>query len=234
MRILVLVLGAFTLASLLMGQRSALEIQHPLDHTSLQKAIVHGETLGKKSAGLKLGKSGENFKPMRNDSNRSNDFLQNTGSSMTTTGFGIEIFTPFTWLARGARDAADAGHSLDFEGLEDAYQAEVLRIIGYPDLPSSPTPGIYGDRVESITLRSTAKKNYEELAPSETKRISNTTRTLSGHILDMGPLVGAFALGDVQRISSLDKKGEFFVVLVSEAGKEKKFKVKKKHFDDLP
>lgn len=38
----------------------------------------------------------------------------------------------------------------------------------------------------------------------------------------------------VKRIASLDKKGEFFIVVIGGTGEEKKFKVKTKHFNRLP
>ncbi|MCP4897032.1 MAG: hypothetical protein GY906_08660, partial [bacterium] len=43
-----------------------------------------------------------------------------------------------------------------------------------------------------------------------------------------------FDLGEVERVAALDKKGEFFIVVIGTTGEEKKFKVKKKHFERLP
>jgi hypothetical protein len=43
-----------------------------------------------------------------------------------------------------------------------------------------------------------------------------------------------FDLEAVQRIAALDNKGEFFIVVIGDTGEEKKFKVKTKHFDELP
>lgn len=212
----------------------ALRIQHPLSESALQQAIELGESLGKKSAGLELGAAGSRASKMRQDANRTNHWSQQTSDPMASTGFGVEVLTPFTWLSRGAQLAAKRGEPLSMESLDEAYLAPVVRVIGHANVPKNPTPGIYGDRVESIMLRSTQKKGYEELAPSETKRIPDEIRAPSGEILDMGPLVAAFSLEDFERISNLDKKGELHVVIVSEKGKEKKFKIKSKEFEKLP
>jgi hypothetical protein len=47
-------------------------------------------------------------------------------------------------------------------------------------------------------------------------------------------MVAYFDMDEVIRISSLDKKGEFFIVVIGTTGEEKKFKVKTKHFERLP
>ena len=228
------VLGAILLASLGLAQTDSLSIQASLDEAAIGRALALGESLGKDSPGLTLGRKGTELGSMRSDANRSNHWSQQTGDPMATTGFGVEIFTPFTWLARGASIAANEGEPLDPDALEEAYAAPVLRVIGYPNVPKTPTPGIYGDRVESLSLRPTRRKGYQEAIAIETTRLSDTVRAPNGAILDMGPLVAAFPLADVQAISSLDKKGEFYVVVVSAKGKEKKFKVKSKNFDQLP
>ena len=46
--------------------------------------------------------------------------------------------------------------------------------------------------------------------------------------------LATFDIDEVRRVASLDKKGEFFVVVIGDTGEEKKFKVKTKHFDRLP
>ena len=46
--------------------------------------------------------------------------------------------------------------------------------------------------------------------------------------------VATFDIDEVRRVASLDKKGEFFVVVIGDTAEEKKFKVKTKHFDRLP
>ena len=46
--------------------------------------------------------------------------------------------------------------------------------------------------------------------------------------------IAAFDLDEVKKIAALDKKGEFFIVIIGTTGEEKKFKVKTKHFKRLP
>ena len=92
---------------------------------------------------------------------------------------------------------------------------------------------VYGKVITEVSLRST-KKNVEDVLPYSVERVRQELELPSGGVIDMGPLRGDFFLDEVQTLSALDKKGEFYVVVVSEDGKEEKFKIKSKHFKQLP
>jgi len=78
------------------------------------------------------------------------------------------------------------------------------------------------------------KKRDKEVSPTHTMRIPDRYVTPDGDRVDVGPLVASFDLADVLSLSSLHKKGEFYVSIVSTDGKNEKFKVKSKHFKKLP
>lgn len=231
--VLTCLVSQFCFASHLIAFEDAPKIQYPLLESSIAEAVALGESPGQKSPGLSFGTPSESSSGMREDSNRTNNFMESTGGGPQTTGFGVEAFTPFTWVARSARDAKKKGTPLKPADLPDEMTEPLFRVIGYADVPTYPIVGVHGSRVEEIFLQSTQKKD-EPLPPSTTKRYSDLVRTDSGEILDMGALMAAFTLEELASVANRDKKGEFFVVIVSDQGKEKRFKVKTKHFKKLP
>jgi hypothetical protein len=143
------------------------------------------------------------------------------GSQQATTGFSLEIYTPFSWIAQNASWKAKKYQTFAREGVAPAMLERILRVYANPDRPNEISQrGMFGTAgVEHVIVCSTQKKNFEVLQPID---------------IDADAVYSRNAFGAVKRIASLDKKGEFFVVVIGNTGEEKKFKVKTKHFDRLP
>ena len=231
MRRIVVLAACFLFLPLVAAADDPLSIRYPLSEADIEEALALGKHANTK-AGLVLGATGFDFAPMADDSNRNNSFAQHR-TSRRTSGFGVEIYTPFTWLTRIGRDQKAKGRDMLPRHVTDRLLDPVLHVLCFSDVPQQDLYGVYGTIVTDVTLRST-KKGVPDVVPTGTQRIPDRVRTVSGDVIDMGPLRADFALDEVVALSALDKKGEFFVVIVPEKGKEKKFKVKSKHFEKLP
>lgn len=209
-----------------------LAVQHPLSDAAIAEAIVIGQDGSMKLPRLFFGSSGSDFGGARSDSNRNNSFMEHQ-TSVKTRGYGVELYTPYAWVARLSRNAAERGKTLVPGQLTDAHLGAVLRIVCHGDVPQEFREGAYGTLVESVILVSANKQAAEPLLPLETTRTPEKIRAPSGELIDKGPLVGSFDLGQLAALSSQDKKGEFYVVIVAANGETKRFKVKSKHFKEL-
>lgn len=210
----------------------ALEVRYPLNDAEITEAIEIGRDLTKKLPRLFFGASGSDFGGARSDSNRNNSFMEHQ-TSVKTRGYGVELFTPYAWVTRLSRNAAERGKTLLPGQLTDAHLGAVLRIVCHGDVPQEFREGAYGTLVESVSLVSANKQVGEPLLPLEMTRSPEKIRAPSGELIDKGPLVGSFDLGQLAALSSQDKKGEFYVVIVAVNGETKRFKVKSKHFKEL-
>ena len=73
-------------------------------------------------------------------------------------------------------------------------------------------------------MRSTRKKNFEVLQPIDIHADAVYAQNALGAEVGFTTQVATFDLDSVRRIASLDKKGEFFIVVIGDTGEEKKFK----------
>ena len=210
-----------------------LAVQHPLDDDAIADALALGRDVSKKLPRLHLGSAGSNFAGMRDDSNRNNSFAQQQ-KSVRTSGFGVEVYSPYGWLAKLARDAAMKGQEMLPRHVSELHVEPVLRVVCHADVPQEFRVGAFGNPVASATIVSPNKKVTEPLQPVSTMRIPDKFRAPSGELVDVGPLVASFDLGQLLQLSARDKKGEFFVAITAENGETKRFKVKSKHFRQLP
>ena len=71
------------------------------------------------------------------------------------------------------------------------------------------------------------------LQPISVEPGSELQQNAFGAEIELSSAVAQFDINEVIRISGLDKKGEFFIVVIGDTGEEKKFKVKTKHFKHL-
>ena len=208
---------------------------HPLTETDVDTAVKSGLTLETKKVGLRFKAASDDLGDFqRVDDERLGHWLTGSGSRMDTTGFVVEVFTPYSWIQRVASLRAADGSGMTTEEVTEGMKEPVLRILCHPNTPVSSQEGVVGVEVERVTLRSTAKREYEVIEPSQTEPLAMPARRGNAVLTDIGPLLASFPMEEVLRIAKLDKKGEFYIDIVSATGEEKDFKVKTKHFSRLP
>ncbi len=200
---------------------------YPLIDSEINLAIAAGTKAKGKACGLSLRDSFQSF---------SNSMAIAGGTPTGSTGFGVDVYTPFAWIAQNASWEAKKYRELELDDVTEEMKEGVLRVFANPDMPTRVSPGGMAGTsgVEHIIIRSTPKKNFEVLQPLETVEDIEYAQNAFGAEVALPSMAGYFALEDVVRISTLDKKGEFFVVVIGTTGEEKKFKIKTKHFKLLP
>lgn len=212
----------------LAGNKARPFSKYPLEPKTLELAISVGARFAGDSTALSLKDSAQGFMAAMN---------QSAGTtSGTSTGFSLEVYTPFSWVAQLSSWKSKKYLELAAEDLDENATAGVLRVYANPDRPRYVSrSGLVGTSgVDHVVIRSTNKKGFEILQPTEILEDSTYTQNALGAGVEFSALVALFDLEEVKRIAALDKKGEFYILVIGETGEEKKFKVKTKHFDRLP
>ncbi|HEX9638581.1 MAG TPA: hypothetical protein VGB99_13665 [Acidobacteriota bacterium] len=152
-------------------------------------------------------------------------------SAGTGRGFSIVVYTPTTWVAKIAAQAELEGERLTPEAIEPEMLEPLLRVVAYPDLPTSPmADGVFGTAsVEAVLLRDESKRVAIEAIDSEPfdRTDPSGLRTYQG-------LMAAFRLEEVERIRSASRDREFYVTVTGTTGETKNFKIKKEFHPALP
>ncbi len=200
---------------------------HPLSDSLIDQAITAGATAKGRQCGLALKDSAQGF---------ANAMSTMSDGRTGTTGFSLDVYTPFTWIAQQASWESKKYKEMSRDQVTEEMCDAVLRVYANPDVPTRiSTDGMVGSSgVDHIIVRSTKKKGFEVLQPLEIQEDMEYAQNAFGAEVGFTSMVGYFDLDDVKRISKLDKKGEFFIVVIGTTGEEKKFKVKTKHFERLP
>lgn len=208
--------------------KDKLFVNHPLDDSRIEQAIAFGSGNRGENCGLSLKDTAQGF--MRGIAALSDD------RNAPTTGFSLDVYTPFTWIAQNASWEAKKYKEMVAEQVTEEMSDPVLRVYANPDMPTRiGGSGLVGSSgVGHIIVRSTKKKGFEVLQPLETEEDLEYAQNAFGAEVAYSSMVAYFEMEDVIRISNLDKKSEFFIVVVGTTGEEKKFKVKTKHFKRLP
>jgi len=196
---------------------------YPLDEARINAAIHVGNQNGGRSMALSLRDSAQGW-------------ARAMGDQQATTGFSLEIYTPFSWIAQNASWKAKKYQTFAREDVAPGMLEGILRVYANPDRPNQVSQqGMAGTSgVEHVIVRSTRKKNFEVLQPIDIQADAVYSQNAFGAEVGFTSQVATFDLEGVKRIAALDKKGEFFIVVIGETGEEKKFKVKTKHFGRLP
>jgi hypothetical protein len=133
-----------------------------------------------------------------------------------------------------ASDASKEYRTFTVADVSDESLEPVFRVVAYPDTPNT---------VSAAGLRGTASVQHVVLR-DETRRIvvqptfkesftQEASNAFGGHATFEGVRV-KFAMSDVRELRGPKGDREFFITVIGNTGEEKDFKVKKKHFDDLP
>ena len=158
--------------------------------------------------------------------------MSGTSYRAGSSGFSVRVYTPVTWVAQQASDAAKRYKTYTPADVTADDVAPVLRVVVYPDKPAYLTGGDLA-----------ATKIAEHVVISDPKRktviqpiaITPFEETTSSALRDM-KFVGLIATFDLRQLDALranDKDHEFQAVIVQSHG-ERPFTVKKKHFDRIP
>jgi hypothetical protein len=145
----------------------------------------------------------------------------------TKSGLWIEIYTPLSWVSQ---QAARATREYRQFALSPDMMEPVVRVIAHPDTPHIVTGrGAAGTRsVQHVVMQNhertvTVQPLASEEVIEEVKNAMGGSLTYTGQIL-------TFSLNDVMK---LRQEGEFDIVVVATSG-EKRYTVKRKHFERLP
>ena len=188
-------------------------------------ALARGRQLRGGIAGLVLTDVAQGFAAAMDSLN---------GTSGTSSGFSVRVFTPQTWAAQLVSEAAKEYREVDGEMFSADDLEAVLRVRVYPDTPSVVSAsGIVGtSSVRHVVIRDAERKAVIEPSLTETwtDEVSNA---MGGRKVYVG-LEAKFALEDLKRLRGPQNDQEFFITVIGTTGEEKNFKVKKKHFERLP
>lgn len=164
--------------------------------------------------------------------------LRDSKSDKWASGISIRVLTPYSWICEQAKEAERRYTPLTVEDVTEDMRRGVLRVYASPGKilhnPKKHDLREYG--MTRVTIRSTAKKGYEVLEPISVEEDSEwqSAENIDERRTHYPELMVTFDLQQVAEISNLDKKGEIFVVLTNSLGKERKLKIKTKHFEKLP
>ena len=146
----------------------------------------------------------------------------------TKSGLWLEVYTPLSWVSQ---QAAIATREYREFFVTPEMVAPIVRIYAHPDTPDIVTArGAAGTRsVQRVVMQN--HRRTVTVQPLSTARTSSSRRrTPSAARLTYTGQEVTFALDDVHRLFA---EGEFDIIVVGTAG-EKRYTVKRKHFERLP
>ena len=201
---------------------------YPLDDARVSAAITVGNASPGKMMGLSLKDSASGWGAALSSFD--------ANSAAPSTGFSLDVYTPFAWIAQNASWKAKKYQVFSTEDIADEMNDTILRVYANPDVPRNiSAEGMRGTSgVDHVIVRSTKKKKFTVLQPLYLDPDSEYAQNAFGAEVVFTSQIAAFDLDEVKKIAALDKKGEFFIVIIGTTGEEKKFKVKTKHFKRLP
>lgn len=144
-----------------------------------------------------------------------------------TTGFRVAVFTPTTWLQTKAAEAATQYKELKVDEVTEEMIAPVLRVIAYPNMPENIRHD--GDSCEHVVLRDLSKTKV--LQPKSKEPFAENAQNAMGAQVSYNGIIAVFELSGLAEIQANSRE---FLITVVGSQTEKDFKVKEKHFKDLP
>lgn len=160
--------------------------------------------------------------------------LGSMGNNPSSTGFSVVLYTPTTWVRHHAAVAAKRYQKLTTEDVDEEMREPVLRVVANPDMPRQVTARGARDTssVDHVVLQDKSRK--VTIQPISKEAFSTEAKNALGAALNYQGVNAVFKLEDVRELRGAKGDQEFFFVVIGSTGEEKKFEVKKKHFDDLP
>lgn len=189
----------------------------------VSQAVYQGVTHPGQSQGLVLVDAGSQFGQAMAVLNAASG-NQKPWDQAPASGFTITIFTPQSWVAQQASDAANSGRAFTAQDVSEDMLRPVIRVSA---LPSTPPPAGSGwnfgqdvSSVGNIRLADASRKNSVEPA----SRRPFTYQNLSGLLVE-------FSFEDLARVRQSNPE---FYVLVEGPNNSHGFKIKRKHLARLP
>jgi hypothetical protein len=148
-------------------------------------------------------------------------------------GFSLVLYTPKTWVAQMASNAAKRYEAFTVDNITSDMISPVLRVIVHPDTPTQISgAGMRNtSSVEHVVLRDEAKTLVVQ--PSSDRPFSETVSSALRDVTYEGIEV-TFLLTSVNELRGPNGDKEFLVVVIGRGRTERTFKIKKKHFERLP
>jgi hypothetical protein len=152
------------------------------------------------------------------------------------SGFWIEVYTPFSWVAQLSSDAAKQYRDIFPEDLQRGDLAGLLRVIVHPDMPDrvSRRGMRLSASVEHVVIRPRGRRDARSLQPVSKRTFDETTVGRYGREVTFGGVEALFRLPDVIDVIRESRNGELDVIVIGERNREKTFGIKRRHFDQLP
>ena len=195
-----------------------------LDDRAVADSIAMGLKQRGRTQGLRLMDSAQQFMAA----------MGSTGGATASNGFRVQVYTPLAWIRQLASDAAKEYRPFSAADLNDDSLAPVLRVIAFPDTPNTVTAkGMAGtSSVQHVVLRDEQRRIVIQPTFKEpfTEEVANA---MGGKATFVG-LQSQFPLDALRELRGAKGDREFFITVIGASNEEKNFRVKKKHFDDLP
>jgi hypothetical protein len=196
-----------------------------LSEQIIEDAISYGHRQKGRGQGLRLTDSGQTWAALMT--------AGGTGPT-ASNGFRLQVHTPIAWIRQLASDAAKEYRRFSADEVTEEMATSVLRVTAYPDTPNTVTSGGMAgtSSVRHVVLRSESRDFVVQPLSREafTEDVSNA---MGGRATFEG-LRLTFPMDAVRELRGPRGDREFFITVIGSTGEEKNFKVKKKHFDDLP
>ena len=187
--------------------------------------------------GLILRDSGKGFMnaltAASNGLNASNRKSYSSPTTVGSSGFWIEAWTPAAWIAQQASTAAKEYRQFTAESITDEMMEPVFRVIVHPDTPSEVSAaGVAGTRsVQRVVLRNKARTLVVQ--PTSTKpNTEEVANAMGGRVSYVG-LEATFPLDGLRALRGPQGDQEFLITVVATSGSERNFTVKEKHFKHM-
>jgi hypothetical protein len=151
-----------------------------------------------------------------------------------SNGFSVTAYTPLAWVRQLASDAAKEYRQFGTESVSDEMLEPMFRVVAFPDTPNTVTAeGLRGTAsVQHVVLRDESRKIVVQPVSKE-PFVQEAANAMGGRASFEG-LRLKFRMEDVRELRGTRGDREFFITVIGSTREEKDFRVRKRHFDDLP
>jgi hypothetical protein len=194
-----------------------------LTSEQISSAIYQGITHPGQPQGLVLSDAGSQFGQFTAALSAASG-QQKPWDQAPASGFKITIYTPKSWIAQQASDAAQQGRTFTTQNVSDDMLRQVIRVTAMPSTPPPAGIGLnFGQDVSSV--------GDIKLADASRKIVIESSNRSPFSFQDLSGLLVEFSLDDLSRVRQYSS--EFYVSVVG-PNNSHDFKIKNKHLAKLP